>query len=73
MRLIFRPVLVVTLRNCDFGLLISHLSSIGTCVRDRMKLIQLDRVITGDVNWYFQYDPEINWQSQQWLPLLQPD
>ncbi|KAL4103425.1 hypothetical protein QTP88_018802 [Uroleucon formosanum] len=27
----------------------------------------LDRVITGDESWYFQYDPETKRQSQQWL------
>ncbi|KAL4126948.1 hypothetical protein QTP88_011146 [Uroleucon formosanum] len=27
----------------------------------------LDRVITGDEGWYFQYDPETKRQSQQWL------
>ncbi|KAL4103331.1 hypothetical protein QTP88_018708 [Uroleucon formosanum] len=27
----------------------------------------LDRVITGDESWYFQYDPERKRQSQQWL------
>lgn len=27
----------------------------------------LDRVITGDESWFFQYDPETKRQSQQWL------
>ncbi|KAL4103323.1 hypothetical protein QTP88_018700 [Uroleucon formosanum] len=27
----------------------------------------LDRVITGDESWHFQYDPETKRQSQQWL------
>ncbi|VVC30621.1 Transposase, type 1,Winged helix-turn-helix DNA-binding domain [Cinara cedri] len=27
----------------------------------------LDRVITGDESWYFQYNPETKRQSQQWL------
>lgn len=27
----------------------------------------LDRIITGDESWFFQYDPETKRQSQQWL------
>nr|CAH7741398.1 unnamed protein product [Callosobruchus chinensis] len=27
----------------------------------------LDRVITGDESWFFQYDPETKRQRQQWL------
>jgi len=27
----------------------------------------LDRVMTGDESWFFQYDPKTKRQSQQWL------